>query len=155
VVYLIEWLNFIVLIVSTILLLLFYVKSAGPAQLEKKIGDIAYTKCRNFRLIASAFEGIIVVNYIIYVFYPLPIGLPLTFPWDYLFSFSIACVLLIPACYLLGKGMRDAGEETIMPKKEHALYSGIYDKVRHPQAIGEAIFWFPIALWLNSPFLFL
>ncbi len=50
-------------------------------------------------------------------------------------------------------GIRAAGPETLEPKKEHTLYAGIYEKVRHPQAIGESVIWFSIALWLNSPFL--
>jgi protein-S-isoprenylcysteine O-methyltransferase Ste14 len=50
-------------------------------------------------------------------------------------------------------GMRDAGEETMRPKKEHAMYGGIYMKIRHPQAVGE-VFLFPVmAILLHSPFL--
>ncbi|MGY5880661.1 MAG: methyltransferase [Candidatus Thorarchaeota archaeon] len=151
----IEWINFIVLVVSTILFLYFYVKSVSPAQLEKTMGEIAYPKCKTYRLVAGAFEGITIVNYVVYIFYPLPLGLPLTLPWDYLLSFIFAIVIIIPSAYLMIKGMRDAGEETLEPKKEHTLYTGIYDKVRHPQAIGESVLWFPFALWFNSPFLVL
>ncbi|MFW9786156.1 MAG: methyltransferase family protein [Candidatus Thorarchaeota archaeon] len=35
------------------------------------------------------------------------------------------------------------------------LYRGLYETIRHPQAIGEAFVWFPIAFFLNSPFLVL
>ena len=52
-------------------------------------------------------------------------------------------------------GIRAAGKETLEPMKEHTLYGGIYETVRHPQAIGESVLWFPFALWLNSPFLVL
>ena len=152
---LIEWLNFIVLIVSSILFLYFYVKSVSPAQLEKTMGEIAYHKCKTYRIIAGAFEGITIINYVVYIFYPLPLGLPLTLPWDYLLSLVMAFVIIIPSAYLMIIGMRDAGQETLEPKKEHTLYTGIYDKVRHPQAIGEAVLWFPFALWFNSPFLVL
>ncbi|TFG26144.1 isoprenylcysteine carboxylmethyltransferase family protein [Candidatus Thorarchaeota archaeon] len=151
----IEWLNFLVLVVSTFLFLYFYIKSVSPAQLEKTMGDNAYPKCKTYRLIAGSFEGITIFNYILYIFYPLPLGLPLFLPWDYLFSFIIASVIIIPSGYLMVKGMRDAGEETLEPKKEHTLYTGIYDKIRHPQAIGEAVLWFPFAFWFNSPFLVL
>jgi protein-S-isoprenylcysteine O-methyltransferase Ste14 len=145
---LIEWLNFLALIAATILFLYFYVKSAGPAQLEKKIGEAAYPKCMRYRLIASVFESLTVVNYVVYFFYPLPIGLPLVLPIPWLDSVLIAILILIP-------GMRDAGRETIEPKKEHALYGGIYETIRHPQAIGESFLWFPFAFFLNSPFLVL
>lgn len=150
---LIEWLNFIALVLSTVLFLYFYIKSASPAQLEKTMGEKAYPRCKTYRLLASTFESITIVNYILYIFYPLPIGLPLPLPWDYWISLLLAILILIPCGYLMFKGMRDAGEETIEPKKEHTLYTGIYDTIRHPQAIGESFLWFPFALWFNSPFL--
>ena len=40
------------------------------------------------------------------------------------------------------------------PKKDHELYSGgIYDHMRHPQAVGEFPLWFTFALLGHSPFL--
>ena len=151
----IEWINFIVLVVSTVLFLYFYVKSVSPAQLEKKMGETAYPKCKTYRLIAGGFEGITVINYIIYFFYPLPLGLPLVLPWPWLVSVLIAILILIPSLYLMMIGIRDAGEETLEPKKEHTLYDGIYETVRHPQAIGESVLWFQFAFFINSPFLVL
>ena len=141
------------LVVSSFLFLYFYVKSVSPAQLEKKIGEIAYPKCKTYRLIAGGFEGVTVINYVIYFFFPLPIGLPLVFPWPWMVSVLIGILILIPSVYLMVIGMKDAGRETLEPKKEHTLYGGIYETFRHPQAIGEAVMWFPIALFLNSPFL--
>jgi hypothetical protein len=35
----IAWVNFAILVASTLLTLVFYIKSAGPAALEKKIGS--------------------------------------------------------------------------------------------------------------------
>ncbi len=151
----IEWLNIIVLVVSSILFLYFYVRSVSPAQLEKKIGESAYPKCKTYRLVAGGFEGVTVINYVIYFFYPLPIGIPLVFPWEWTVSILIAILLLIPSLYLMAIGIKDAGRETLEPRKEHTLYGGIYETVRHPQAIGESVLWFPIALFLNSPFLLL
>ena len=150
-----EWLNIIVLIVSTILFHYFYVKSVSPAQLEKQLGEDAYPKCMRYRIIAGSFEGITVINYVVYFFYPLPIGLPLVLPWSWLTSILIAILILIPSLYLMVIGMKDAGRETLEPKKERTLYGGIYETVRHPQAIGESVLWFPIAFFLNSPFLVL
>lgn len=50
--------------------------------------------------------------------------------------------------------MRDAGEETMSPKKEHKLYSGgIYEHMRHPQAVGEFPLWLTFALLAHSPFM--
>ncbi len=151
----IEWVNIIVLVVSTILFLYFYVRSVSPAQLEKKMGEVAYQKCKTYRLIAGAFETVTVINYVIYFFYPLPIGIPLVFPWEWTVPILIAIIILIPSMYLMAIGVKDAGRETLEPRKEHTLYGGIYETVRHPQAIGESVMWFPIALFLNSPFLLL
>ncbi len=149
----IAWINFVVLIVSALLFLYFYVKSVSPAALEKKMGEAAYAKCMHYRLIASAFEIVAVADYIVYFFYPLPVSLPQTFPWAWWVSIIIAIAIALPGGYLMGIGLRDAGKESIGPKKEHALYGGIYEKVRHPQATGEVTLWWVIAFILNSPFL--
>jgi protein-S-isoprenylcysteine O-methyltransferase Ste14 len=63
-------------------------------------------------------------------------------------------VIAVPAGYLLGRGVLDAGKEALVPQKEQQLYGGIYERVRHPQA-WEALLWFTIAFWLHSPFLVL
>jgi len=65
------WFNFISLILSALLFLYFYVRSASPATLEKRIGEIAYSICTQYRLISGAFELVAVVNYLVYFFYPL------------------------------------------------------------------------------------
>jgi protein-S-isoprenylcysteine O-methyltransferase Ste14 len=49
--------------------------------------------------------------------------------------------------------MKDAGEETMLVRKEHTLYGGIYQKIRHPQAAGEVWYWWVFAFLCNSPFL--
>ena len=65
----------------------------------------------------------------------------------------MAAVIGIPSMLLMVIGMRDAGEEAVRPKKEHSMYGGIYEKIRHPQAAGEVFAWLAIALLLHSPFL--
>lgn len=151
----IAWLNVAVLILSTLLTLYFYVRSVGPAALEKKIGPEAYARCTRYRMLAGISMGIASANYVIYYFFPLPLPLPQTFPWPWWVSALIAVVIAIPAGYVFWRGVKDAGEETMVPKKEHSLYGGIYAKIRHPQALGELPFWFVIAFLLHSPFLVL
>ncbi len=151
----IDWINFIVLALSTVLMAHFYVKSVGPAALEKEIGESAYPKCMQYRIIASAFEAVTFVNYLVYYFYPLSIGFPRLLPWEYWVSVVVGFVILIPSLTLMFKGLRDAGKESLEPKKEHAMYSGIYETLRHPQAVGEAFIWMAISFFLNSPFLIL
>jgi protein-S-isoprenylcysteine O-methyltransferase Ste14 len=149
----VAWINVAVLTISAVLCLYFYVKSAGPAALEKKIGPSAYGRCTRYRLFASIFMTVASVNYVIYVFYPLPIALPRTFPWPWWVSAVIAGAIALPSGYLWVRGMKDAGEETIVVKKEHTMYGGIYDKIRHPQAVGELPFWWVFAFLCHSPFL--
>jgi protein-S-isoprenylcysteine O-methyltransferase Ste14 len=149
----IPWINFACLLLSTIGVLYFYVKSVGPAALEQKIGPAAYGRCTVYRFIAGGLMGIATANYIIYMFYPLPLGLPKSFPWPYWASALIAVIIAVPAGYLMLRGIREAGEETMVTKKEHALYSGIYEKIRHPQALGEMPLFWVIAFFCHSPFL--
>jgi protein-S-isoprenylcysteine O-methyltransferase Ste14 len=73
------------------------------------------------------------VNY----WFPLPLPLPRTFPWSWRVSALIAVLIAIPALYLMLRGVKDAGEETMRPKREHVMYGGIYTRIRHPQAVGE------------------
>lgn len=149
----IAWINFAVLILASLLFLYFYMLSASPATREKVLGSSAYARCGRDRIVASVFELIIVINYVIYYFYPLPTPLPEKFPWAWWVSALIAVVIAVPSTALMLIGVRDAGEETLRPKKEHTMYSGIYTKLRHPQAVGEVFLWWVIAFLLHSPFL--
>ena len=151
----IEWINFVIMVASTALFFYFYVKSAGPAKLALKIGDSAYGKCGKYRIIAMIFEFVVTANYIIYRFYPLPFpaDFPEYFNWDWSISVIIATIIAIPSGFLMVKGMLVAGSESLVPDKEQKLYSGIYNKIRHPQATGEVFLWWIIAFLFHSPFL--
>ena len=149
----IAWINLAVLVVSAMLFLTFYVRSAGPAALEKRIGERAYATCTRYRIIASAFEAVAVVCYVVYFFYPLPVPLPRVFPWPWWISALIALLIAVPSGYLMWRGLKDAGEESLFVKKEHTMYGGIYKRIRHPQAAGELPFWWVFAFLLHSPFL--
>lgn len=151
----IPWINLIILIIATKLLLYFYVKSAGPAALEQRIGERAWWRCTIYRFLAGFFEFVVMGNYVVYVFYPLPIGLPERFPWPWWISIVIGLMIAIPSGYLMYRGLKDAGEESVMVKKEHTLYGGIYERMRHPQAVGEMPLFWAIAFLLHSPFLVL
>ncbi|MFW9846969.1 MAG: methyltransferase family protein [Candidatus Thorarchaeota archaeon] len=132
---------------------IFYIRSVTPAALEQEIGEAAYPLSARNRKIATAAYYLMCLNYIVYYFFPLPSPLPDFFPWEYWITALIATALFIPSMSLMYIGARDAGEETLIPKKEHTLYGGIYEKVRHPQALGEVWLGFIIGLYLNSPLL--
>ncbi|MHA2180594.1 MAG: methyltransferase family protein [Promethearchaeota archaeon] len=144
-----------VLLLSTVLMTFFYIKSVYPATLSQKIGLKAYSRCAYYRIIASIFELVTILNYLFYFFIPLPINFPQFFKWDYWISIIIAVIILFPSLYVMLKGVKDAGREALFPDIDHTLYTGIYKKIRHPQALGEAFIWLSVALILNSPFLFL
>ena len=149
----IPWINLLVLVLSSLLMLIFYQLSVGPAALEKVVGAIAYSRCGRYRIIASIFEVVVAVCYVVYYFYPLPVPLPRLFPWAYPLSAAIAILILIPSGGLMLRGLLDAGRESLYPDKSHTMYAGIYAIIRHPQAFGEVWLWWVVALLLNSPFL--
>lgn len=149
----IAWINFFVMLVSGLVCTWLYVKSVGPAALEKKIGKIAYKKCARYRMISSILMIPFLISWGVYYFYPLPLPIPRFFPWKWWISIIVGMCIAIPCLYILGRAVRDAGEETTRPKKEHKLYSGIYKKIRHPQLLGELPFAWVVAFLLNSPFL--
>ena len=151
----IPWINFFVLIISSVLFTLFYVKSVEPAALERQIGRSAYQKCATYRTVASIFMMVVAVNYVLYYWFPLPIPLPTTLPWPWSVSAVIAACIAAPCMYLMLRGVKDAGEETMKPKREHEMYVGIYEWIRHPQALGEFPLWWVIAFFVHSPFLVL
>ena len=146
----IAWINIAVMIISGFIFLYYYVRSVSPAAIEKKIGEISYRKCALYRKISGAFMVIPLINYIIYFFYPLPIPIPKTFPWAWWISILAGSIIAIPSGYLIWRGVKDAGEETMTPKKEHDMYTGIYKKIRHPQGAGEVFFWWVFSFFLNS-----
>lgn len=148
-------LNFGVMIVTSFLFSFFYVRSVSPAVREKTLGDVAYARCARDRSISSFFMMIVTANYVLYYWFPLPLPIPRTFPWDWKVSATVAVLIAIPSAYLMYRGVKDAGEETMRPKKEHRMYGGIYEKIRHPQAVGELPLWWVIAFLVHSPFLVL
>jgi protein-S-isoprenylcysteine O-methyltransferase Ste14 len=143
------------LLLTMLLTHIFYTKSVQPARLAKSIGDRAYSRAKVYRYIASLAMLLNVAAMVGYRFYPLPLGLPANFGWGWSISIIIAVVMAVPSSYLMYRGTKDAGRETMAPDKSHTLYGGIYEKIRHPQAVGEAPLWLVIALLLNSPFLVL
>ncbi len=41
----------------------------------------------------------------------------------------------------------------MLVRKQHQLYGGIYQSIRHPQAAGEVWYWWVFAFLCHSPFL--
>lgn len=53
----------------------------------------------------------------------------------------------------MGIGMKDSGKEGEAPQKDTVMFGGIYDKMRHPQAVGEVNLFLALGILFNSPFL--
>ncbi len=151
----IEWINSTLFIILPVLSSYYYAKSVSVIQLERKIGPKAYVKCEQYSIISLFFFIMICVSYMIYYFYPLPLAIPQTFPISGWILAPIASLFFIPLAYIYYRAVKDAGEETIRPKKDSELYGGIYTKIRHPQALALLPIGWILALILNSPFLFI
>ncbi|MFX0033947.1 MAG: methyltransferase family protein [Candidatus Hermodarchaeota archaeon] len=148
----IDWINFSVLIISLFLFSYFYILSVQPVKREKRRGERAWRECMRFRVFASVFEFIIVINLIMWLWFPIPL-----FNWkihiDFIFGLIIGILISIPCVVLLIQGMRDAGSETLQPSKQTQMYGGIYNYIRHPQSLGEFPLFIAIAFIVNSWFL--
>lgn len=149
----VAWINLAVLVFSSLGFLLFYVRSVSPAGLEKIKPGNAYPLCYRLRMAAILFELITFISYVVTTRLPLPLLIPGHFPWAWWISALLGTLIGVPALILMGLGMRDAGIESLRPQKEQGLFTGIYLKVRHPQAAGEVFLWLVLALFLDSPFL--
>jgi len=148
----IEWIIFSVLIISLFLFSYFYILSVQPIKREKRRGESAWRECMRFRVFASIFEFIIVINLIMWLWFPIPL-----FNWkihiDFIVGLIVGILISIPCVVLLIKGIRDAGLETLQPSKETQMYEGIYNYIRHPQSLGEFPLFIAIAFMVNSWFL--
>ena len=149
----IAWMNLAVLVFASLFFLYTYALSVSPAALEKVIGPQSYRKCGQYRVIAMVLETVTAICYIVYRFYPVSPPLPEHFPWDWWISALLAALIGLPTLALMFMGMKDAGSEAAFPQKKQEMFSGIYKRIRHPQAAGEVFGWLWIALLLDSPFL--
>lgn len=149
----IAWINFVILLVATLLVLYLELKSAKPAALEEKIGAVAYDRCTRYRMLASLLMGLAGINYIIYFLYPLPMPLPRTFPWSWWVSAGIAVIFTIPAAYLWWREMNAAADESNWISSQP--YGDVYERNQHPHLASELPFWWSISFLLHSPFLVL
>lgn len=151
---LIPWLNFVSLQVSALLFAYFSIISVMPVAREEKQGEKAWKECCWFRIIMSIFICIMVINIILWIWFPVP-----SLNWyvnpDLLFGFLIGVIIAIPCIVILIKALQDGGAEHMKPSKETELHGGIYQYIRHPSVLGEMPLYIVITLFVNSLFLVL
>jgi protein-S-isoprenylcysteine O-methyltransferase Ste14 len=96
--------------------------------------------------------GIMTINFILWIWFPIP-----EFAWpvhlNHLVSILIGLILAIIFTPIWIKGIIDAGPETMKPSAATQMYGGIYNYIRHPQAVGEMPWFVIIPLFINSFFL--
>lgn len=148
----IKWINFSLLIISLFFFSYLYILSVQPVKREKRKGQKAWRECMKLRIIAGIFEFMVVINLILWIWFPVPL-----INWkvhsNIVIGLIIGIVISIPCLALMLKGMKDAGSETLEPSKKTELYGGIYQYIRHPQSIGEFPLFVAIAFMVNSWFL--
>ncbi|WP_457557896.1 methyltransferase family protein [Candidatus Harpocratesius sp.] len=144
-----EIINFIILNINLILFAIFYSLSLSPVKLSQKIGKKAWKRCATYRIIASIFETVVLINLILWVVFPIPDLFFPIFPklWH---AILFGALLLIPFGIIFSFGMKAAGKETMIPSEDTPLYSGIYKYIRHPQTVGEFPMWVIMGLMTNS-----
>jgi len=147
-----DWINLSLLIISIFLFSYLYILSIQPIKREQQKGNQAWKQCMKLRIIASFFEFIVVINMILWIWFPIPF-----INWkiyiNYISGIIIGILIAIPCLIILIKGMRDAGKETVQPSQGTQMYGGIYNHIRHPQSLGEFPLLISIALMVNSWFL--
>ncbi len=149
-----EYLVFSVMVLSMAGFVYFYLKSVQPAQMEKDTGKGAYSKCAKFRYVAYIFTLMYLVALLGYRFFPLFSNIPLFFSSSWLYLLIPALLLAIPASILKSKASVAAGK-SFAPNKSTPMYKGIYETIRHPQAVGDILYYISMGFFLNSPFLLL
>jgi protein-S-isoprenylcysteine O-methyltransferase Ste14 len=120
---------------------------------SEKHGDKAWTDCKKFRSIGGLAELISIVNLILWIWFPLPGVNEWIISSDIWMGVVIGLCILIPCTFLLLRGVKDAGSETLSPSKETEMYGGIYNYIRHPQTLGEFLMFPALGFMFNSWFL--
>jgi steroid 5-alpha reductase family enzyme len=151
----IAFINFGSLILSFLLLGILYTLSLQPMTRAEKYGEKAWKQCEIYRSIGGFFELLSVINLILWIWFPLPLGSEWKVNENIWIGVTIGLCILIPCGIILAKGMIDAGSEALTPSKETEMYGGIYKYIRHPQILGEFPMFVGLGFLFNSWFLVL
>ena len=119
---------------------------------EETRGEKAWKESKKYRIIASYFELIIIINIILWIWVPVPL-LNWSIHPEIWVGVAICFLITIPCIIILTRGVIDAGNESLEPSKETKMHAGIYKHIRHPQTTGEFPLFVAVAFLFNSWFL--
>ncbi|MFX1582511.1 MAG: methyltransferase family protein [Promethearchaeota archaeon] len=148
----ISWMNFLILNLVTVLCWWLYIRSVQPYTRAQRFGESAWKTAKRDRALSGILMSILTVNMILWLWFPIPELAWVVHP-NWLISILIGIILAIIFTPIWIKGIKDAGRETMEPSPSTELYGGIYNHIRHPQAVGEMPWFVIIPLFLNSLFL--
>jgi len=148
----VAWVNLSSLHVSAFLFSYLTTLSVMPVTREEKKGEKAWEECARLRSISFVFAGIMVVNTVLWLWFPVP-ELAWVLGPDPSFGIIVGIIIGVPCFIIMSVALRDAGKEMHAPQRGIQLHGGIYKKIRHPGAVGEMPLYVVVALFVNSLFL--
>ncbi len=149
---LIPWLNFISLQVSAFLFAYYAIISVMPVTRAEKHGEKAWRDCYKFRKIMSVFIAIMVINMILWLWFPVP-ELAWLLSSNPLIGILVGVTIVIPCTVIMWKALKDGGTEHMKPSQDTKMHSGIYNHIRHPGIWGEMPLYISVGFFVNSIFL--
>ena len=129
-----------------------YTISVQPVKRKESRGEKAWKECERMRAIASAFEFVIMIAQIIWIWFPVP-GLHWQVSPDYILGIIIGVCIAVPCVIIMMLGVKAAGSESLTPSPDTKMYGGIYQYIRHPQTLGEFPLFVALSFAVNSWFL--
>jgi len=119
---------------------------------EQNRGEKAWKECKTLRSIAGFFEFVIMINMILWIWFPIP-ELNWIIDSNIWVGIIICIMMIVPCVIIMALGVISAGKETLEPSKETEMYGEIYKYIRHPQTLGEFPIFVALAFAFNSWFL--
>ena len=117
----IEWINLISLNVSAIAFAYLATLSVMPVTREEKRGIKAWDECAKLRSISFCFAGIMIINVILWFWYPIP-ELNWLLNTNPFLGISIGLIIGIPCFIIMMIAVKDAGKEMNAPQKETKMH---------------------------------
>lgn len=112
-----------------------YTLSIQPMKRSEKYGDKAWVDCKKFRSIGGLAEFISIGTLILWIWFPLPLGNEWIISSNIWIGAIIGLCILIPGTYLLLRGVKDAGSETLSPSKDTEMYGGFINILDTPKLL--------------------